>query len=44
MAALNIRPFPEELLKKLKHLAVERGTSLRQVTIELLEKAVKKER
>lgn len=43
MVALNIRDFPEDLLKKLKHLAVEKGTSLRQVTIELLEKAIKKE-
>ncbi len=43
MANLNIRDFPDDLIKSLKHLAVEKEVSLRQLTIELLQKAVKKE-
>jgi hypothetical protein len=43
MANLNIIDFPDDIMKKLKHLAVEKEISLRQLTIELLTKAVKKE-
>ena len=36
MTNLNIRNFPEDLLRALKVEAAERGTTLREVSIDLL--------
>jgi plasmid stability protein len=40
MAALNIRDFPEELLRALKVIAALEGKTLRVLIIELLTKEV----
>jgi plasmid stability protein len=43
MAVLNIRDFPEDLMRQLKAKAALEGKTLRALTIELLKKAVKKQ-
>lgn len=43
MSVLNIRGFPEDVYKTLKKRAVDEGKTLRDLVIELLTKAVRKE-
>ncbi len=43
MSVINIRGFPEDVYKKKKKMAVDEEKTLRQLVIDLLTKAVKKE-
>ena len=42
--ALSLRIFPEDLKAKLKILAIERATTLNQLIVDILEKAVREEK